>query len=420
MGLSLFNLKTRVQSLWASNSKFTIHPFKSLHSRHLLPLSISDYTARFSLEIVLLSLTTLAIWVNIVTITHASQSSSTDQSVLFSYLKTHPEVNPRLVASVDTTIITQTDELIHRNAADTMGVVLAASQSNPVSSKTLTASTIQGDVIVKTNPADTQGISRNGFTTYKVRSGDTLAAIASSYGISPQTIMLENKINTESSLRAGTTLTILPTTGISHSVTDGDTMESIIAKYKVDEIDFLDANNIESFEDLGIGAVVVIPMQNVTVPSIPKPASRFVVDDSNKVALKQVESPDLGNGPVTFIWPTTTKNITQGYSSRHTGLDISDSKLEPIYASAGGFVEVSGYQANGYGNTIIINHGNGYKTRYAHASELYVQAGDSVEQGQKIAKQGRTGRVRGVTGIHLHFEIMKNGKRINPLNYTRP
>lgn len=340
--------------------------------------------------------------------------------MLFSYLKAHPGANPRLVAAADTTIITQSDELIRRTSADTLGVVLAANQSAPVSSKTLTASTIQGDVIVKTNPADTQGISRNGFTTYQVRSGDTLAAIASSYGISPQTIMLENKINTESSLKAGSTLVILPTTGISHTIADGDTMEAIINKYKVDEIAFLDANNIESFEDLGVGAVVVIPMQNVTLPTIPKPASRFVVDDTNKVALKQVESPDLGNGPVTFVWPTDAKNITQGYSSRHTGLDISDSKMEPIYASAGGFVEVSGFQANGYGNTVIINHGNGYKTRYAHASELYVQAGDYVEQGQKIAKQGRTGRVRGVTGIHLHFEIMLNGKRVNPLNYTRP
>ncbi|MBX4186996.1 MAG: M23 family metallopeptidase, partial [Candidatus Doudnabacteria bacterium] len=70
--------------------------------------------------------------------------------------------------------------------------------------------------------------------------------------------------------------------------------------------------------------------------------------------------------------------------------------------------------------TIVINHGNGFKTRYGHASELYVSAGDYVKQGQLIAKQGNTGRVRGVTGIHLHFEILKNGKRVNPLSYVRP
>jgi len=413
-------LKNQVATLWSSNSKFTIHPFKSLHSKHLLPLSISDYTARFSLELVLLGITSLAIWVNVFSMQHASQATKADESVLFSYLKSRPDINPQLVAATDTTVITQTDELIRRNNPDTVGVVLAANQSSPASAKTLTASTIQGDVIVKTNPADTQGISRNGFTTYQVRNGDTITKIAASYGISPQTIMMENKISSETALKAGSTIVILPTTGVSHEVKDGDTMESLIAKYKIDEETFLDANNIESFEVLGIGASVVIPMQNVTLPTVPKPASQFVVDNTNKITLKQVESPDLGNGPVTFIWPTDAKGITQGYSSRHTGLDISDSKMEPIYASAGGFVEISGFQANGYGNTIIINHGNGYKTRYAHASELYVQAGDYVEQGQKIAKQGRTGRVRGVTGIHLHFEIILNGKRVNPLTYTRP
>ena len=82
-------------------------------------------------------------------------------------------------------------------------------------------------------------------------------------------------------------------------------------------------------------------------------------------------------------------------------------------------MEVSGWQS-GYGNTIVLNHGNGFKTRYGHASELYVSAGDKVAQGQVIAKQGRTGRVRGVTGIHLHFEIIKNGSRVNPLGYVKP
>ena len=90
-----------------------------------------------------------------------------------------------------------------------------------------------------------------------------------------------------------------------------------------------------------------------------------------------------------------------------------------IYASESGFVELSGYRT-GYGNSITINHGNGYKTLYAHASELYVSAGDQVTKGQVIAKQGRTGRVRGITGIHLHFEIIKNGGRVNPLSYVKP
>lgn len=363
----------------------------------------------------------LAVWTNVITIHHAAAVNPTDESVIFSFVKSNPGINPLLVASSDTTtIFSRGDELIGSSGSQSvLGVVLAANQTG---SKTLTstASTIQDDVIVKTNPSDTKGISRNGLTTYRVQSGDTITNIASSFGISPQTIMMENHLAEGATLKSGQELSILPTTGISYAITEKDTLESIISKYKISADDFLDTNNIEVFEDLAPGAVVVIPLQSVTIPSAPKPASKFVVDNTNKIALKEATAPDLGDSPVSFIWPTSTKQITQGYSSRHTGLDISDSKMEPIYASASGFVEVSGFQANGYGNTIIINHGSGLKTRYAHASELSVQAGDYVEQGQVIGKQGRTGRVRGVTGIHLHFEIILNGKRVNPLSYVKP
>jgi murein DD-endopeptidase MepM/ murein hydrolase activator NlpD len=94
--------------------------------------------------------------------------------------------------------------------------------------------------------------------------------------------------------------------------------------------------------------------------------------------------------------------------------------MEPIYASESGFVESAGYVTNGYGNMILINHGNGFKTRYGHASELYVKAGEYVTKGQLIAKQGHTGHVRGATGIHLHFEIIVNGHVVNPLKYVKP
>lgn len=280
---------------------------------------------------------------------------------------------------------------------------------------------IQEDVILKTNPSDTRVPDRHGVTDYTVENGDTIQSIASSFGISPQTIMLENKLDETSKLKAGQELTILPTTGITYTLKAGDTLEGILSKYKISEDDFLDANNIESFEDLDEGSIVVIPMESVTLPAKPKPATQFVKTESGKVALKQASAPGgLTAAPVSFIWPTTTRNITQGFSKRHTGIDISDSKMEPIYASADGFVEISGYQTNGYGNTIVINHGNGYKTRYGHASQLFVSAGDFVKQGQLIAKQGRTGRVRGVTGIHLHFEIMRNGGKVNPLAYVKP
>lgn len=347
--------------------------------------------------------------------------SSSDQSVIFSFLKANPKLNTKLLATSDmTTILAKSDQLVSRALAQSpFGIVLTS--ATPAKTPATDPTTIQGDVIVKTNPSDTQNNYRQGLTKYSVQAGDTIVGVASSFGISPQTIMLENKLDTTATLKTGQELTILPTTGVTYTLKQGDTLESILNKYKVNEEDFLDSNNIESFDDLDIGTTVVIPLDNVVVPAKPKPASQFVKDESGKVALKQAAAPaGLLTGPIDFMWPTTVRKITQGYSSRHTGLDISDSKMEPIYAAADGFVEISGYQANGYGNNIVINHGNGFKTRYGHASELYVQAGDTVKKGQVIAKQGHTGRVRGTTGIHLHFEIIKNGARVNPLAYVKP
>jgi len=408
----------RIKQAWNQSSKFTIHPFKSLHSKHLLPLSLTDYFARFSLELLVLSIASLAIFINFFVNNHAIYPSSSNQSVIFSFIKANPSLNHTLAMNAETTTFSGNDQLVSPNPRSLFSVALASTQIDNSTYHT-DPTTIQDDVILKTNPADTENFARHGLTTYQVVSGDTIIGIASSFGISPQTIMMENKIDENTILRPGQELTILPTTGITYTLKTGDTLESILSKYKISEDDFLDANNIELFDDLGIGSIVVIPQNTVNLPV--KATPKFVRDSSNQVALKEAQAPaDFVNSAVSFIWPTNVRSLTQGFHSRHRGLDISNSKTESIYAAADGFVEISGFQSNGYGNTIIINHGNGYKTRYAHASALYVTAGEYVTQGQTIAKQGRTGRVRGVTGIHLHFEIIKNGVQVNPLLYVRP
>lgn len=97
----------------------------------------------------------------------------------------------------------------------------------------------------------------------------------------------------------------------------------------------------------------------------------------------------------------------------HEGIDLAGDTGSPIFASKSGTVVSSGWDGN-YGYAVVIDHGNGYKTRYAHCSALCVKKGDTVEQGQQIAKLGNTGRS---TGPHLHFEILKNGSQINPAPY---
>jgi murein DD-endopeptidase MepM/ murein hydrolase activator NlpD len=109
--------------------------------------------------------------------------------------------------------------------------------------------------------------------------------------------------------------------------------------------------------------------------------------------------------------------ITSRFGTRsrglHTGLDIATSLGTPIKAAAGGVVTYAGYKGS-YGYLVVISHGNGIETYYAHCSKLYVNAGDSVSQGSVIAAVGSTGNS---TGPHLHLEIRVNGVAKNPQNY---
>lgn len=122
---------------------------------------------------------------------------------------------------------------------------------------------------------------------------------------------------------------------------------------------------------------------------------------------------------ITLIRPTTgTISSRFGLRSRdfHKGLDIAASSGTPIYAAAAGTVTVSAYGYNGgYGNYVIISHGNGVQTVYGHCSSLCVSVGETVSQGQLIARVGTSGNS---TGNHLHFEVRVNGIVQNPQNYV--
>ena len=107
------------------------------------------------------------------------------------------------------------------------------------------------------------------------------------------------------------------------------------------------------------------------------------------------------------------KDPIDGTTRFHSGVDIGKRTGTPIFASGKGEVTFVGFE-DGYGLYIIVNHGNGYETKYAHISESFVQVGDIVEKGQHIAAMGMTGRA---TGPHLHFEVILNDEVQNPANY---
>lgn len=103
-----------------------------------------------------------------------------------------------------------------------------------------------------------------------------------------------------------------------------------------------------------------------------------------------------------------------GSSKMHTGMDFACPPGNPIYAAGDGVVESVSYELFGYGNSVIIDHGFGYKTRYAHCKSIYVAEGMKVKRGENIAETGRSGRV---TGPHLHYEVIYRGSYVNPMNY---
>ena len=121
------------------------------------------------------------------------------------------------------------------------------------------------------------------------------------------------------------------------------------------------------------------------------------------------------SGPITSYYGSRIHPVT-GKRKTHTGMDYGAAYGSNIVAAAAGTVLVSGYNSGGYGNYVIINHGGGITTLYAHASSLLVSAGQSVSQGQVIAKVGSTGYS---TGPHIHFEVQVNGKAVNPMPYLQ-
>ena len=162
--------------------------------------------------------------------------------------------------------------------------------------------------------------------------------------------------------------------------------------------------------------MIVIPdgkkIASATVTK-PKTTSSYRLSSIVKDLVKPSAAKPAGNK---MQWPTVGYRITQYYSWRHTGLDIGNKVGTPLYAADSGVVEKAGWNSGGYGNMVLINHGGGIKTRYAHASKLYVKVGDHVSKGEAVAAMGSTGRS---TGPHIHFEVIINGRLLNPLNYIR-
>lgn len=244
---------------------------------------------------------------------------------------------------------------------------------------------------------------------YTIQAGDTVAGIAARFDVSENTILWANGLSSRDILSVGDHLTILPTTGVLHTVRSGDTVVDIARKYDAQAEDIVEFNGLEDSSQLSIGQKLTVPDGAASPASAPRIVPPGTVTQPDKPAPPGI----VADGPG-MLRPV------DGYVSQpfgrygHSGVDLAGNGGHAFHAALDGTVDFSGWRA-GYGKAAIINHGNGLKTLYGHASTLYVASGQTVKKGDTLGSVGSTGRS---TGSHLHYEVVVNGVHNNPCKFV--
>lgn len=274
-------------------------------------------------------------------------------------------------------------------------------------------------------------LPRSEISKYKVLKGDTVFGIAEKFGLSPETILWGNYFTLRDdphNLKEDQELNILPVDGTYYEWQAGDGLNGVSKFFGVTPEDILSypGNHLNPDEigdyanpNIEPGSWLIVPggkREFITwsAPAIPR--------DNPSVA--RVLGPgacgQVGDGPIgagVFIWPSNN-HFLSGFdyspSTNHPGIDIDGETGDAVYAVDNGVVVYAGWNNWGYGYMIVINHGNGWQTLYAHLSAYNVGCGQNVFQTNVIGAIGSTGNS---SGSHLHFEMMYNGTKVNPWNY---
>lgn len=272
--------------------------------------------------------------------------------------------------------------------------------------------------------------SRQDTTTYVVQAGDTVSGIADRFGLQAKTIFAANYDVLQDDphmLRPGQELRILPVDGVYWEWLGGIPFSQWAAYFEVKPEDILgypgnkldpaaiaDPNN----PNIKTGTFLVIPggaYQYHTPGQVPlgitrtNPASAQV---GGAGACPPITGGTIGYG--TFVYPTDRHHLSgfdYSIKSNHLGIDLAAELGDNIYASDGGVVVYAGANSYGYGNMIMVDHGTGFQTLYAHLSAIFTSCGLNVAQGETIGAAGSTGRS---SGAHLHFEVRTLSSVISP------
>lgn len=266
---------------------------------------------------------------------------------------------------------------------------------------------------------------------YTVVKGDTLFGIAEMFGLQPETLLWGNQFvlgDNPHNLRPEQELNILPVNGTYYKWQAGDGLNGVSDFFGVTAEEIIEYPG-NSLDPAAIGDYAHPNIEPGTWLIIPNGTREFVTWSAPEIprdnpSVAKVLGPgacssvaDGAVGAGVFIWPANN-HFLSGFdyspSTNHSGIDIDGETGDPVYAADNGVVVYSGWNNWGYGNVVVINHGNGWQTLYAHLNAYNVSCGQSVWQGSVIGAIGNTGNS---SGSHLHYEMMYNGTKVNPWDY---